>query len=283
MIVDHSSRRPLPKTVRASQPDQPDPMAAKFKHLNAKFMTLQKAVLSMANLTVVPVGHPMAEIAPVETDFHPGATTTIIAAAGMAMRLGMAPREFRGALNGRRCNFIFVKDFRQSWYQHGLLGLSASLDHTAEVLQGLLPPDTRSVRTIGSSSGGFAALQLGLRLGADRILAFAPQTRITPRTFKRFKTVDSDMSAYDFSAPEADLRNTFAAYPPQGEVRIVYGGKNAFDTREAMRLADVPGVTLHPLPNCPHHTVAAFARKTGALTQLLDRFTDPADPNSCAA
>ncbi|MEM8577303.1 MAG: hypothetical protein AAGF60_05590 [Pseudomonadota bacterium] len=261
-------------TSNAAHRAENERLAIKLKHLNAKFMAMQAAVMSIGDLGVVPVGHPLADLASIETDFQPGATVTVIAVAGMAMQIGMAPREFRASLAGRPCNFIYIKDFRQAWYQRGLMGLSASLDETAEVLKALLPPATESIRLVGSSSGAYGAIQLGLRLHADRVLAFAPQTKITPKVFKRFKTIDSDIADYDYGAPEADLRNAFADHPSFfGDIRVVYGGKNPFDIAQVTRLEGIDCVELYPLPNCPHHNVAAYARKVGVLDRLLEDLT----------
>jgi predicted esterase YcpF (UPF0227 family) len=102
---------------------------------------------------------------------------------------------------------IFIKDFKQAWYQHGLVGLTSNIQETAEYLKTILPPQTESLRVIGTSAGGFGAVHLGVRMGADKVLAFGPQTKIALDTFKHFETTDSDSSAFDFQARDNDLRS----------------------------------------------------------------------------
>jgi hypothetical protein len=245
----------------------------KFRHLQEKFHSLHSAFVTHADMGVVSLDHPSAELAPVEVSIDPEATLTVLAVAGMALRIGMAPREFHGALSGQKCNFIFIKDFKQAWYQNGLLGLSSNIDETAEYLQTIIPANTEELRVIGSSAGGFGAIHLGVRLGAQKILAFGPQTKIGPRVFKQFETVDSVRGNYDFLARNNDLQNLFKDRPNfQGEVHVIYGAGNARDSQHAQHLSGISQIHLHPLDYAGHNA-AGFLKDTGQLDQVLADFT----------
>lgn len=247
----------------------------KILHLQGKFNSLHAVVLQNSGLTIVNADHPNADISPVTTRMNKNATTTVIAVAGMALGLGMPPREFGAALNSSSCNLIFIKDFKQSWYQKGLLGLAGDLTETAEFLRTLIPPETKMLNFIGSSAGGFAAIQLGIRLNADKILTFGPQTKIDKGVFKKFSSIDSNAAEYEFGHPDADLRNSLESFPDfSGQIEVMFGGRNKADRTHAERIASDPRVTLTPLDDDSHNS-AGFLKKQGLLGDVLERFVQP--------
>ena len=69
---------------------------------------------------------------------------------------------------------IFVRDVYKQWYAEGI----NDQYNTIEKLGQLLIQETkefRQITTIGSSSGGYAAVLFGKMVGADLVLAFCPQ------------------------------------------------------------------------------------------------------------
>jgi len=68
---------------------------------------------------------------------------------------------------------------RQSWYHDGVVGLGDSLGAVADGLGSRLSGYSRKI-FIGNSMGGFAALFFGQALTADAVVAFDPQTFISP-------------------------------------------------------------------------------------------------------
>jgi hypothetical protein len=260
------------EALARSQAKRINALEAKLTHLQKKFDSLHKAFITINDISVVPSSHPGADLAPVEMTTDPEAKITVLAVAGMAMKLGMAPREFRNALLGQKCNFIFIKDFKQAWYQHGLVGLTSNIHETAEYLKTILPPQTESLRVIGTSAGGFGAVHLGVRMGADKVLAFGPQTKIALDTFKHFETTDSDRSAFDFQARDNDLRSLLEDYKDYaGKVYVYYSAANERDSAHAQRLAGIPQVHLRPIDN-DQHNVASFLKQTDQLDTVLSEF-----------
>ena len=220
----------------------------------------------------VDTGDPMAELSPVEILRTPGADITVVACAGLLTHFGMPNKEFFRSFVDRGCNVVFLKDFRQCWYQRGLLSLSTNLSETVEVVQGLLPKGTRSVRTIGTSAGAFAALHLGIRMNADRVLAFAPQTRVLPGVFDRYASFDSRRHDIDFSSPDIDVRNSFAMNPDfAGRIDIHFGAKALPDVRQARAIEGYPQVHLHG-HDFDKHGIAQHLRETGELDAVLGDF-----------
>ena len=246
--------------------------SAKIRQLQDKFLSMQDMFLRFSQQKVVEAGSEFSSMSPVEIYRTDGAETTVIACAGLITRFGMPPREFFKSLTSRGCNVIFVKDFLQCWYQKGLLSLSSNMDETVEVLQGLLPVGTKSVRFTGTSAGGFAALQFGIRMNADKIMVFGPQTHVIPKTFHRFAGLDSRMHDIDFKSPDIDTRKTFERFPDfSGKIAIHFGKDSPPDAYYANYLKDYPNVTL-----CAHdfdqHHIAGYLRETGKLDGILADF-----------
>ena len=244
----------------------------KIWHLQEKFLALQQALVAANGLQLVPAGGPLAEVAPVELSRSEGAETTVIVFAGLNLRSGIPQKEFARSLSDRNVNILFVKDFFQSWYLRGLLGVSADIDGTADFLRGAVPEGTRRIRCLGVSSGAFGAIHVGLRLGADRILAFSPQTLIRPVEFDLFGSFDTYQHRIDFTSPDVDLVKVMERFPDHaGRLQIYYSAGYVHDVNYARRLAAFPSVELHPVDHDTHAAVTHLAG-TGELEPILDAF-----------
>ena len=240
--------------------------------LEKKLFALHSAFVSETGMAALPPEHPSSYLAPIEVSFDPDATTTVIAAAGMAMRLGIAPREFRRSLSAFNCNFIFIKDFKQAWYQLGLLGVTRNLGETTDYLKSIIPSQTTELLAVGASAGGFAAISLGVRLGATRVLAFGPQTKVSGRAFKKFGTIDSQKAEFDFDSPDTDLCNILDDNPDYaGRIKVYFSRRNAGDRKDVMRIADYP--QIEPVPvDAEIHNVAEHLQKLGQLDNIIAEF-----------
>ncbi len=240
--------------------------------LQEKSFNLQETLLRFTGQSIVAPNSDLAEIAPVELHTKPGATTTILAFSGLATAFGMPPREFFRSLSQHKCNILFIKDFRQCWYLRGLLTLSTDIESTATFLRRTIPEGTTSIRTIGASAGAYAAIQFGLRLNVDRILAFAPQTQLQPRVFAQFASPDSQKQDVDFNGGDADLLNIFDQFPDfGGQIGIHYGDRNAVDQKHAKYLASESCVQLIA-HDADQHGIAKWLHDAGQLDAILSDF-----------
>lgn len=245
---------------------------AQIQQLQEKSLKLQETLLRFTGQSIAEADSDLAEIAPIETRIRPGATTTVLAFSGLATAFGMPPREFFQSLAKEGCNVLFIKDFWQCWYLRGLLSLSTGLDDTTEVLRGVIPDGTTSIRTVGASAGAYAAIQFGLRLNADRVLAFSPQTRLQPRVFAQFASPDSRKKDVDFESGDADLLNVFRRYRDfAGQIEIHYGRENATDRDHARHLEDEPAVHLID-HDADQHGIAKTLQQRGQLAAILAEF-----------
>lgn len=92
----------------------------------------------------------------------------------MNQRLSMPVTELVNSLAKHGQQVYFLRDFKQCWYQSGLLGLTLNVEDTAEFILGLLGSDVENARFCGTSSGGYAAILFGVMLQVKSVIAFAP-------------------------------------------------------------------------------------------------------------
>lgn len=84
--------------------------------------------------------------------------------------------EWWGARINDSAKDILIRDNRKQWYLSGINGRLSTIEKMVEWLR----KETKRMRivTVGSSSGGFAAILFGNYLDAERVLAFNPQFNI---------------------------------------------------------------------------------------------------------
>jgi hypothetical protein len=172
------------------------------------------------------------------------------------------------------CNVVYVRDHQKLWHMAGLAGMPSvdpsgvtkELRHLHLTLRG------KDIVTVGSSVGGYAALRYGLLLGAKATLSFSGFTNIA---------FDEPMLA-DYPAvkrlhdhnpllPE-DLLPLYEAASPAPKVTLCYGDAHEVDTRHALRMASLPGLTLLPVPGLADHDTIKHFQSTGGMRALMDTF-----------
>lgn len=111
----------------------------------------------------------------------PGASTLYIFFGGMAAGIAIPPFEFYQAARILDAHRLFLRDFTQCWYHQGLTGLTRDIPSTAAYLRRQIA-ELAPQRTVlvGNSMGGYAALLFATLLGEVEVIAFAPQTFLSP-------------------------------------------------------------------------------------------------------
>ncbi|MGE4303763.1 MAG: alpha/beta hydrolase [Novosphingobium sp.] len=205
----------------------------------------------------------------------PGSKITFVIFGGISEGIGIPPFEFRRMMADIPANRIYVRDFAQAWYHAGIDDSAPSLDGAVATIKSMLDSiDTQHTIFVGNSMGGFAALLLGNKLRADKVIAFAPQTYVSP--FKRLKTRDFRWMrqitrmyvANGLSKPTYDLRKYLSAssYKPSSD--IYYGEASRLDKLHAQNVTDVENVKLHAFSGEGHGLVKEL-RASGRLEQIL--------------
>ena len=207
--------------------------------------------------------------------FLPGERTDVLflSFGGVRMGSGMPPFEFTASLSSKGVPGYFIKDFRQSWYHEGLLGISEDLEGTHRYLQQLVARhNCKRLVTLGNSAGGYAAILFGALLGADRVTAFAPQVEVTRDVVKQYAAYDSPPPAQfldkNKAVPALDKFLEGRAGLPR--IQVYYAADNRADSRGAARLAGFDRVELRPIAGTANHSIAAELKRSGQLNGILE-------------
>jgi hypothetical protein len=192
---------------------------------------------------------------------------------GVRMGTGIPPAEFHASLLGRGVPGYFIKDFRQSWYQEGLLGLSSDIAGTEAVLRTLIARHApKHVVTLGVSSGGYAAILFGALLGVDRVVAFSPQSDVDHQDGKLSSGFDTPPPRQFLGGEESrSLATVLRAQPKLPQIGVYYGADHEIDASTAQTLAGIKGVTLLPQQGVDTHPVTVELKRNGLLPRILDQ------------
>jgi hypothetical protein len=158
--------------------------------------------------------------------------------------------EFVGTATDEARPALFIRDASRSWVQ--VPDLFATLAAAIDQMRAR-HPITR-IAAIGQSMGGVAALSAAACLPIDLVLAFGPQSFITPPA-----TRWRDWTAC--LAPLAPLTT--------GQARIVLLHGLVDDHAQAMDFAQVPGADHILFPTLTHSALCPQLKALGALNGLL--------------
>ena len=266
----------------AGEPDPVDPphpevlalqrelraLRAQLKVQAHKMLLMHRALAASGLLGPAVLDSPTAEAA-AEVLHRVGSPHAILAFGSKGQGI-LSPRpEMAGTLTELGVDVLFYRDFQQAWWCQGLMGLSRDVVSTAEYLRGRVQEfGYRRVMTTGASMGGYAAILFGVMIGAERILAFGPQTRINAAAFESFEGTDARAVRFDFRGRDADLARVLEEIPFQGRIEIHYSTGSAGDAAHARYLSRFSQVSLHPHESEDHNT-AAVLKAEGRLGGLF--------------
>jgi len=236
--------------------------------LRKKVFLIQELMIRNSQEKSCALDNPLSRIFPVEKFYSTHSSDTVISFGGMISKLGMAPKEFMKSFIDKNINILFLKDFQQCWYQKGLLGISKNVVETVEFIRGELPINQQHVCTVGTSAGGYAAILFGVLLGADKVIAFGPQTIINKNIFKRFKSVDSREQELGTDTRFLDLIQVLESTEYNGEIHVHFAENHPVDRQAAERLSSFPTVRLHSYPG-DDHNIAGWLKRNGKLNEIL--------------
>lgn len=206
----------------------------------------------------------ISNMLPVEI-INKDSSKTLLAFGGMSAGLSMPPKEFFKSLSSDDINIIFIKDFKQCWYQNGLLGKSHDIDTTIAYLRTIIPKTTKTLITLGASAGGYAAIRFGIPLNADRIMAFSPQTLIDKETASVFSK--SCLRHLNFDDDNnLDLLKFFEKTHMKNNIEVYYGKHNNRDRKAIEHICEY--IKEFPFET-DSHLLASFLKEKGILKEIL--------------
>lgn len=129
---------------------------------------------------------------------------------------------------------LLVRDPSDCWYNAGVPGVGETVDQIAERLREELGAmGAKKVFTIGSSMGAYAAILFGCLVGAERVMAFAPQTLLDPMF------AHSPPDGVPLQAPDLE---PIARSAPSTKIDFVVGWDDPIDVFYYFRLEHLPSV-----------------------------------------
>lgn len=170
------------------------------------------------------------------------------------------------------CHLIVLRDPKRLFHLAGVGGLGATYAECVAALTRIATSlGVTEIYTAGSSSGGYSALRYALDLGARGVLTFCPITGSDDITSEVEKY--PGLRAIARKAPQMmlDILPMYRAAAKPPKVIIAFGDKNPLDVRQAMRMKDVPGVVLEPLPGLSTHPVWSKLLADHRFDDLLNR------------
>ncbi len=165
---------------------------------------------------------------------------------------------------------LFVRDISTSWYLAGLPGLTTDVESTADWLQEKMRRYERSV-FMGCSAGAMGAMLYGELTGADKVLAFAPQTVLSedkPRELNdlRWEARLRRLRAELGDDSRLDLKHL---NPLSVAVDIHFPAGVAADRIHAERVEGEQ--VTHIAHDSDSHVIALELRDSGELKAIVDR------------
>ncbi|WP_262029040.1 hypothetical protein [Microvirga sp. Mcv34] len=167
------------------------------------------------------------------------------------------------------CKKLFLNPGRNAWYQTGIPGVASSYTGLLAFLR-----DVRSdfadheILCLGHSMGGFPALGIGVTIGADRILASAPEYVLNmPGSLSVRHLKETPVEC-------GDLTPVLSANAGSA-ITILVGRQNAFDMDVASQLGTFPQTDVVELET--GHNTFPYLKDVGTLGATLEAFVEGRD------
>lgn len=211
----------------------------------------------------------------VEFDLSADSSTLFIFFGGMAAGIAMPPFEFYNFSKILGESKIFVRDFDQCWYHAGLPGCSRDIYSTVNYLRGEIRKiGPRRIVFVGNSMGGYAAMLFAALLGEGEVVAFAPQTFISPLLRMRYRDGRWRRQIFKvwwrglFARKVWDLRPLLSRRGAGLKISVFVSAQDRLDYAHALRIKGVPGVTVHEVDG-GGHDVVKLLRDNGSLPAIM--------------
>jgi hypothetical protein len=207
----------------------------------------------------------------------PGSDTLVIAFAPPGGLFGV-PVNVLHAMLPDNVNAIYLYDSRQLNHLTGTDRFGPGYQTMLKGLRGMIDEmGATNVITMGPSAAGFTALQAGLDLKAQGIVAFSPPTNTTQANMEvkdgRYLHI-LYRSLREHPEFAKDLRPVLENRDSCPQIDIYYGEDQPQDRMHAEHVAGVRGIDLHPVSGYGDHDSVSEMVLRGKIN-LLSRFVRP--------
>lgn len=209
-----------------------------------------------------------------------GADTVLFVFCGLKNQPGVTSEEFEALMEGLPVHWVLLRDPLMLMYLKGIPQLGPDLASTARAL-GRMADDLGARRRLcfGNSAGGYAALRYGHAMDADGVLGVVAPTYGTEDSMRadgRAAAVVGRLLS-QVRHEVLDMRELLLARENPLRTHLYYGTGMANDAAFALHMADVPGVTLHPVDYDQHGLIQHLAT-LGVARTMLEAFILDAPP-----
>ena len=185
------------------------------------------------------------------------------------------------------CNYLFVKDRKNSWYFQGVDGFSNCLEETVKQIK--LEQENigaSCIITLGYSMGGYAALLHGCLLSAQKIITISPQTYVDVEKSMAI-LLESDPKFEESKRLFPILVKRYGKYFDLGNVLhdglnidFYYGQDDPADIYYVAHLKNHRYINFYPQVGC--HNAIKQMRECGKLHEIFRGIKSNNDISVCS-
>jgi len=212
---------------------------------------------------------------PVEIELSTNGTNLYIFFGGIAAGIAMPPFEFYNSSKIINENKIFIRDLAQCWYQDGLPGISNDIHSTAKYIQRQIESlKPKKIFFVGNSMGGYAAMLFANLIGEGEVVAFAPQTFISPflrlihRDSRWRKQILATYRKSIFKRKAWNLKPLLLRRMGSQKISVFVSKNNRLDYIHALHIKNVSGVNVYEFEG-GGHGVVKLLRDEGKLPAIM--------------
>ena len=170
---------------------------------------------------------------------------------------------------------IFLRDLSQCWYQDGLPSIGKDVYSTAKHLKNEIEKiKPEKVYFVGNSMGGYAAILFSSLIGFGEVIAFAPQTFVSPllrirHRDNRWKKQISNMYRKSiFKRKIWDLRAFLARSKNNEKISIYVSRADKLDHIHAYHISGIKRVHIYEFED-GGHGIVKLLRDQGKLPAIM--------------
>lgn len=194
---------------------------------------------------------------------------------GIAAGFAMPVFEFYNASKIIDDHKVFLRDFSQCWYQDGLPSISKDIYSTAEYLKKLIDDiKPEKVYFVGNSMGGYAAILFANLTGIGEVIAFAPQTFISPvlriryRDKRWMKQILNTYRKSFFKRKVWNLRTLLEHSNKGNKISVFVAKSDKLDHIHAQHISGIKGVKIYEFEE-GGHGIVKLLRDEGKLPAIM--------------
>jgi len=213
--------------------------------------------------------HWMADIQLARAD-DPACRNLLICFTGMFGRMGTPIGVFHRWASRAGAHVLYLKDLRRNFYRHGVASLSREGFDPREDLALFLRAaadelGAQHIGIYGISMGGIPAVEVGLAIGADRVVWAAGAIEREDRSL----AYDDPGEVARRARTGQELLAKITAAPKPPEIACIYGENFPHDAEMPVVLSAHASVKLHPLAGLSDHNIDFHLVKAGRFDRLV--------------